>query len=325
MSELSFTVVICAYSDDRWLDLERAVASIDAQTRPALETVVVVDHNPALLARARLELAGVHSVPNGGERGLSGARNSGVDAALGDVVAFLDDDAAAADEWLERLAACYADDDVLGVGGSIEPLWPRARPAWFPPEFDWVVGCTYRGMPSSMTSVRNLIGANMSFRRKALTAIAGFRCGIGRIGTRPVGCEETELCIRALQRWPGRRFVYEPRARVAHRVDATRTGWRYFLRRCYAEGQSKAQVARLRGARDALATERAYTLRVLPLGAVDALREAVRRRRPAQALAVAAIVTGLSATTAGYAAEQVRHVLARGAASPTSPVPTGEA
>jgi glucosyl-dolichyl phosphate glucuronosyltransferase len=324
MSALSFSVVICAYSDDRWPDLERAVASVEAQTRPALETVIVVDHNPGLLARARSELAGVHSVPNGGERGLSGARNSGVDAARGDVVAFLDDDAAAADVWLERLATCYADDDVLGVGGSIEPLWPRARPAWFPPEFDWVVGCTYRGMPSSTTSVRNLIGANMSLRRKTLAAVAGFRSGIGRVGTRPVGCEETELCIRALQRWPGRRFVYEPQARVAHRVDATRTVWRYFLRRCYAEGQSKAQVARLCGARDALATERAYMLRVLPRGAVDAVREAVRRRRPAQALAAAAIVAGLSATTAGYAAEQVRHVLARGAAPPTRPVPAGE-
>ena len=247
MSALSFSVVICAYSDDRWFDLEHAVASVRAQTRPALETVVVVDHNPALLARVRSELAGVRSVPNGGERGLSGARNSGIDAARGDVVAFLDDDAAAADEWLERLAACYADDDVLGVGGAIEPQWPR------------------------------------------------------------------------------RRFVYEPRARVAHRVDATRTGWRYFIRRCYAEGQSKAQVARLRGAHDALATERAYTLRVLPLGAVDALREAVRRRRPARALAAAAIVAGLSATTAGYAAGQVRHVLGRRAASLTSPVPGGEA
>jgi hypothetical protein len=110
-----------------------------------------------------------------------------------------------------------------------------------------------------------------------------------------------------------------------HRVDATRTGWRYFVRRCYAEGQSKAQVARLRGARDALATERAYTLQVLPLGVVDALREAVSRRRPAQALAAAAIVAGLSATTAGYAAEQARHMLRRGAASPTSPVTADEA
>jgi glycosyltransferase involved in cell wall biosynthesis len=325
MSPLSFSVVICAYSDDRWLDLERAVASVHAQTRPALETVVVVDHNPVLLARARSELVGVRSVPNGGDHGLSAARNSGVDAACGDVVAFLDDDASAADEWLERLAACYTDDDVLGVGGSIEPHWPRARPAWFPPEFDWVVGCTYRGMPSSLTPVRNMIGANMSFRREGLAALAGFRSGIGRIGTRPVGCEETELCIRALQRWPHRRFLYEPQARVAHRVDVTRTGWRYFIRRCYAEGRSKAQVARLRGAHDALATERAYTLRVLPLGAVDALHEAVRRRRPAQALAAAAIVGGLTATTAGYAAEHVRHVLGRGEPSPTSPVPTGKA
>jgi hypothetical protein len=180
-------------------------------------------------------------------------------------------------------------------------------------------------MPSSTTRVRNLIGANMSLRRETLLAVAGFRSGIGRVGTRPVGCEETELCIRALQRWPARRFVHEPQARVDHRVDATRAGWRYFVRRCYAEGRSKAQVARLCGARDALATERAYMLRVLPLGAVDALRDAVRRRRPGRALAAAAIVAGLSATAAGYAAEHIRHVPARGAASPATPVPEGEA
>ena len=49
------------------------------------------------------------------------------------------------------------------------------RPRFFPAEFDWVVGCTYRGMPEEASVVRNLIGANMSFRRSALEAIGGCR------------------------------------------------------------------------------------------------------------------------------------------------------
>jgi cellulose synthase/poly-beta-1,6-N-acetylglucosamine synthase-like glycosyltransferase len=111
----------------------------------------------------------------------------------------MDEDATAAPDWLERLTHGYDSDEVLGVGGTIDPLWLTGRPAWFPAEFDWVVGCTYRGLPETANRVRNLIGCNMSFRREVFQQVGGFRSGIGRIGLRPVGCEETELCIRLNQ------------------------------------------------------------------------------------------------------------------------------
>ena len=79
------------------------------------------------------------------QRGISGARNSGIAAARGAIIAFLDDDAIAAPDWLEQLLAGYSSPNVLGVGGAIEPQWQGGRPRWFPPEFDWVVGCTYLG------------------------------------------------------------------------------------------------------------------------------------------------------------------------------------
>ncbi|HET7094259.1 MAG TPA: glycosyltransferase family 2 protein, partial [Thermomicrobiales bacterium] len=190
------SVVICAYADDRWPDLLAAVASVQTQTPAAREIIVVVDHNDALLDRVRTQIPGVAAVANVEPRGLSGARNSGVAASGGAIVAFLDDDATAAPDWLHQLCAAYDDPWVLGVGGAVEPAWAGGRPAWFPDEFDWVVGCTYRGMPGQTAPVRNLIGANMSFRRCVLEAVGGFRSGIGRIGALPVGCEETELCIR---------------------------------------------------------------------------------------------------------------------------------
>lgn len=294
------SVVICAYSEDRWRDLIAAVDSVRVQTIPAREIILVIDHNTRLLERARTQIPGVVLVENREERGLSGARNSGAAAANSTVIAFLDDDALAAPDWLSRLTEHYKDQQVLGVGGAIAPLWAGGRPDWFPDEFDWVVGCSYRGMPRVTAPVRNLIGANMSFRREVMEVTGGFRSGIGRVGEHPVGCEETELCIRARRSWPERVFLYEPRAQVHHRVPASRARWSYFRRRCYAEGLSKALVSRLVGNADGLASERTYTFRTLPQGVARSTAEALLGRHPARLARSGSIVAGLAITTAGY-------------------------
>jgi len=294
------SVVICCYTEQRWDDLLAAIESVKAQAAPPAETIVVVDHNPKLLERARAEITGVVVVANRGSRGLAGARNTGVEACKGDVVVFLDDDAAAEPMWLEALLAPYNDEDVLGVGGWIQPSWQGTRPRWFPEEFNWVVGCSYRGSPRDTSRVRNLIGANMSFRREVFDGVGGFREGIGRVGARPLGCEETELCIRANRRWPGRFFVTEPRARVLHRVRPERSQWRYFWSRCYAEGLSKAQVTGLEGMATGLASERAHAVKALPRGVARGVLDTVVVGDPSGLLRGLAIVVGLSVTIAGF-------------------------
>lgn len=297
---VKFSVVVCAYALDRWPDLVQAVASLEGQWPEQPEIVVVIDHHDELLERVRSRLPGVKSVANRHQRGLSGARNSGVEAARGEVIAFLDDDAIAAEDWLQRLGDGYRNRDVLGVGGAVIPLWAgRRRPRWFPAEFDWVVGCSYIGQPTRTAAVRNLIGANMSYRKDVLETAGAFREGIGRIGRRPLGCEETELSIRALQLFPAGQVLYDPAARVEHRVPRSRQRVPYFLERCYAEGLSKALVSRLVGAVSGLSSERAYTLRVLPRGVIAGLRSAARGDLAGLGRA-AAIVVGLGVTTLGY-------------------------
>lgn len=298
----SVTVVVCAYTMARWELLERALDSVRRQDVPPGETMLVVDHCAEMIARSADLGTGVTVIPNAGSRGLSGARNTGVQAACGEVVAFLDDDAAADPDWLDLLLRPYADPRVVGVGGHVEPVWAGGRPAWFPSEFGWVVGCSYRGQPTSTTAVRNPIGANMSFRRDAINAVGGFSPVVGRVGTRPVGCEETELSIRVVQRDPEARIVLEPGARVRHHVPAERARWSYFRRRCWAEGLSKAAVSGLTDPRSALATERGYVLSTLPRGAADGLGAAWGGGPPGGARRAASIVAGLAITGAGYAA-----------------------
>lgn len=294
------SVVICAYSDERWDDLRAAVSSVLDQARAPEEVIVVIDHNPGLLERAR-GIDGVVSVSNSRCRGLSGARNTGVEMATGAVVAFIDDDAVASPNWLENLLLHYRRPDVMGVGGAVEPMWLAGRPCAFPEEFDWVVGCSYRGLSETTTTVRNFIGANMSFRRDLLIGLGGFRSGLGRVGAVPRGCEETELCIRAARRWPAKVLVHEPSARVRHRVPAQRGSVRYFTARCYAEGRSKATVARLAGVQRGLASELAYTTATLPRGIGRGLADALRGD-PGGVGRAAAIAVGLATTTAGYVA-----------------------
>lgn len=287
-----FSVVICANDERRWNQLRAAVRSVTEQTLAPKQVVVVVDHNPTLLDRARSELAGATVVENAYDRGLGGARNSGIAASTNPFVAFLDDDAVASQRWLELLAAPYSDPRVAGVGGSIEPQWESGRPRWFPEEFDWVVGSTYRGMPETAHEVRNLIGCNMSYRRNALEALGRFRLGYG--------CDETELCIRLRQRWPDKKLLYVPQASVSHFVPASRGRFSRFLSRCFFEGGSKAVVSHLVGRSDALATEREYVRRVLPAGVMRGVQTFVRDRDTSALGRSSAIILGLVATSTGY-------------------------
>ena len=216
------SVVICSYSEDRWDRLIGALDSVRTQTFPPKQTIVVVDYNVDLYKRLIFTVPDAVIVENAGPKGLSGARNTGAGIAKAEIVAFLDDDAEAEPDWLERLAAMYDDPDVLAVGGRVEPLWEAGRPGYFANELDWIVGCTYRGMPKVAAEVRNVIGANMSFRANVLERVGGFNTTLGRQDAVPLGCEETELCIRAVIGAPGSRVVYEPAALVHHHVPAER-------------------------------------------------------------------------------------------------------
>ncbi|MFB9516914.1 glycosyltransferase family 2 protein [Streptomyces purpureus] len=300
-------MVICVYTEERWEDILAAVDSVRHQSRPALETLLVVDHNAALLDRLarhyerERDRKEVRVLANAGPRGLSAGRNTGIAAARGDIVAFLDDDAVAERDWLRHFDEGYDDPRVMAVGGRTVPAWASGRrPVWFPEEFDWIVGCTYRGLPPGRVRVRNVLGGNASFRRAAFDAAGGFATGIGRDGDRrPLGCEETELCIRLTAALPDAVLLIDDRAVIHHKVPAARERFGYFRTRAYAEGLSKALVARSVGAGKGLESERRYTTRVLPAGVVRGLYDALLGR-PGGAGRAGAIVTGVAVAAGGY-------------------------
>ena len=159
------SVVICSYSRVRRDLLLAAAASLRRQTVQPREVVVVVDHNPELLESVTKALPDALVVPNRQARGLSGSRNSGTLACRAEVVAFLDDDAVAAPDWLERLLAGYTKPEVAGVGGRVDGVWEAGRPRWFPP---------------AMTTDRFMIVTSAGHVRSAVHRYAVRPCGFAR-------------------------------------------------------------------------------------------------------------------------------------------------
>lgn len=304
------SVVVCTYDEGRWQDLAACLGSLKEQTRRPLETIVVADHNPALLERAREAFRGARVIANGHSRGLAGARNSGIDAARGEIVAFIDDDARAEPDWLENLQASFADPANVGAGGALIPSWSGHKPSWFPPEFYWVIGCSYTGLPETAGPIRNPIGANMAIRTEHLREIGGFREGgnedaprelrsrgmVRAAGNMP---DDTDLAIRVKQRWPDAVWLYQPQARVHHTVTSERASLRYFLRRCHEEGAGKANLSRYIGLADGLRSERRHLSVILPRGVARGLRDLVGGD-PQGSLRTAAIVLGVFWSAAGF-------------------------
>ncbi|MFC7404458.1 glycosyltransferase family 2 protein [Georgenia alba] len=308
-SDLTVDVVICCYTLDRWELLVAAVRSVRAQTRRPGRLVISVDHNRALFERCAAEW-GAEPVATDGPvpvvvenrypGRLGSARNTGIEHCTADVVAFLDDDAAAEPDWLETLLAVYADRRIYAVGGAPRPRYEAPRPAWLPESFNWVFGCHYEGLPETLAPVRHLIGANMSVRRAPFVALGGFHAD---------DHDDQDLSHNIAHTYGPDAVIYEPKARVNHFVSANRLTWQYFSRRCFVVNRSKVASVADMGEAGNIGAELRFALgvaRSLP----RALRAAARRDvRPLQHFAVA--VTGLGLAGAGHLVGKVELALGR--------------
>jgi len=300
------SVIICVYTMERLQDIREAVGSVLAQTLKPHEVIVAVDHNKELFHKLQSELSPqVKLVLNEGPRGLSETRNVGVRSSTGEIVAFIDDDAMADRSWLEDLTKHFSDPLVAAVGGTVMPQWLNGkRLRWFLEELDWVVGCTYKGLPLNGNRVRNVLGCNMAFKTGVVKQVGFFSTEVGRFGkTQGVG-EEAEICLRIKHEMPEAQILHEHRAVTYHKVPAWRLSLRYSAQRSYNEGLYKRLVKDFSpdSSLKPLSTEYSYLRHLL----FAAIPQGLRRFYKPWALAqVGAIMISMAATGIGYLAGKV--------------------
>jgi glycosyltransferase involved in cell wall biosynthesis len=245
------SVVICSLNGAD--GVRRCLRALGAQSiRPALEWVVVDDGSVDSTSEVARALGAI-VIRHSSNRGIAAARNSGINAASADVIAFLDDDCEPSPRWAETLLSGYRS-DVVAVGGSIIPNPGRGLVSSYltrhnpiqPQELELAtsnnIGYRFwlylrrqwqRTEPRGRRQVLAMPSANMSVRRQALLDIEGFDERIRFSG------EDDDLCRRLSVAFPDSRLIVEPDAQVIHYFKPSLGDT---LRRSRAYGQGSAAM-----------------------------------------------------------------------------------
>jgi len=307
ISLMRVSVVVSTYSEERAGQVLRCLESVKRQTLQPHEIILVLDPDANLGKFYSSFVPSDVLIVGSKAAGLSNARNAGVEVAQGQIVAFIDDDATADENWLRNLVGNFSDENIMGAGGYAKPIRENGRPVWFAEELDWVVGCSYKGGPRETCYVRNPLGCNMAFRGLAFRRIGLFRSGFGRIGNLLLGSEEAEFSMRLTSELPWARIVYDPSAVVYHRVPKNRDSFRYFLRRSFYEGVSKALIRRLHSKTTiSLLAERQYLRYLLLVSIPERLRQINDSRKLAELFA---ILASMMLVLSGYVAQRLKSLI----------------
>jgi GT2 family glycosyltransferase len=248
------SVVICSLNGAAGVD--RSLRALAQQSiRPRMEIIVVDDgstDDTAEVARGH----GVTVISHPYNRGLAAARNTGLNGACADIVAYLDDDCEPEPDWAAQLLTGYDDENVAGVGGEVVPNTPPGYLRGFlarnnplkpleqelaesnslPYRFRLYLRRVWSRQPKTgRRDVYGFAGANMSFRRKALFDAGQFDERFS------FGGEDVDMCWRVRETISSARLVFVPSARAAHHFKPE---LRDTLRRSRAYGVGSGRLYR---------------------------------------------------------------------------------
>lgn len=248
---ISISAIICSYKRFHYLD--GVLASLVEQTMPKDEYEIVFvdngcDEEARLLAEKYGALAQVVYVPEP-KIGISRARNTGLAHARGTYVAYIDDDAVAAPDWLQAIVDAFRTQvdgrTIASAGGPVDLIWPAPRPDWLPDKVLPTLGyVNYGDTPRELGDDEWLYGLNMAFARAALEEIGGFSAGLGREGNRKHLISNEEILPQLEFRKRGYVTFYHPAALVRHNVQPDRMSPEWFLRRYYWQGVSDSLMSK---------------------------------------------------------------------------------
>lgn len=240
---LKVSVIICTYN--RVAYLPRALEALASQTVPCQDfEILLIDNNsrdntPEVcrdFQEKHPELNFRYLVES--RQGLSFARNRGIDEAQSDVLIFIDDDAFAAPDYLQNTIRFFeSTPDAAAAGGRIYPLFESKRPDWLPDILMSLMSVIDLGDQVRLFKKKFPIGANMSFRRKAIQAYGNFNVKLGRRGDNLEGAEEKDLFLKIIA--AGEKVYYIPDAIVQHVIPEKRLSFDHFRRQAIGIGYSE--------------------------------------------------------------------------------------
>lgn len=241
------SAVVCTYNRDKYL--EKALMSLVEQSADTGEYEVILVDNASTDGTADIA-AKFRSLPHfryiyETKKGLSNARNAGIAAARADIVAFLDDDAVACNDWIGQIVKAFEDPKAGAVGGQVDPIWESEPPSWVTAEIALYFSVVDWGERQYLPESKWIVGANMAFRKELLERFGGFNDRLGRKGKKLISGEET-LLIRQV-RDAGYEVLYVPEMHAQHLVPSGRMSRKWLKERAWWGGFSARLVDRMLG------------------------------------------------------------------------------
>ncbi len=238
------SVIVCAFSLKRFDMTINCIHSIFNNTYKNCEIILVIDGNHELKQRMDQEFKenkDMIIIENEKNEGSSVSRNRGVEYAKGDIVAFIDDDAFATQNWLENIVKDFLEyPEIFAVGGKLLPVYEDGANR-LPEELLWLVGGTYKGHPENKQLIRNVFTGNMAVKRYIFKDI-NFEIMIDKKKNNlSHQLEDTLFCVRLNSKKAGT-VLYDPEIIAYHHVSNDRLKVRSIVKRAYDEGVLKAKL-----------------------------------------------------------------------------------
>jgi len=244
MKFLFISVIIPTYN--RIKDLEECLVSIVNQNYPKDKyEIIVVDQGTDGIEKLIRKYEIFENIKFILETkiSLSIARKVGVENSIGDIIAYIDDDAIADKDWLFNLSKGYDDPYVAIVGGKVLPIWSKNAKKIHKKKFSYTQSLfSLFNLGEKEKIVPYVIGVNFSVRKKIFKEFGFFDENIGRKGLNLLGGEETEFCERVGKKY---NIKYSPSANVYHKILDYRLRINWLISRAYYGGLSKAIQGRM--------------------------------------------------------------------------------
>ncbi len=236
------TVIIPSYDFDKIKLLIDSINSVLEQDYESFD-IIIITEGDKLTEHVKSDYNEVRNVSivqiHNNTGGVSVARNEGLKRAEGDIIAYLDSDAVAEENWLRNLGKTYAqNEEIIAVGGKAEANWLSKQPWYLPDEFLWLVGVTHNGHPPDGSIIRSTFGCNMSYRKEVFNDLGGFDIELGKSHGFNLQGEEPELGIRMYDKYDTGMY-YEESAIVSHSVEKHQTKLSWLCKRAYLQGITK--------------------------------------------------------------------------------------
>ncbi|MBA4373994.1 MAG: hypothetical protein C0402_14180 [Thermodesulfovibrio sp.] len=237
---MKISVIICTYN--RAESLKRTLDSVMTLSVPEnlLWEIIIVDNNSADRTKEVIEEFRVRSGFNvvyafEEQKGLSHARNCGIQAAEGEIIAFTDDDVIVDKNWLVSIEKTFEENDIACAGGKILPFWEKSPPPWLKKDLYGYIALLDLGDEYVRMTMPGLYGANFAVKSSMFQKYGYFNTTIGRTPTKLYGGEETDFMGLLIRKNEG--VYYSPTMVVHHCIPEDRMKKSYFKKWACDQGE----------------------------------------------------------------------------------------